>query len=68
MLEKIKWTATVLLIVGFTLVSAHIDWGWYIQITGGTLWLTASLQMGDKPLIWTNAAMLTGGILGRIFG
>lgn len=65
MLERLKWTATIFLIVGFTLVSAKIDLGWYIQITGGVLWLAAALYMRDKPLIWTNAAMTFGGILGR---
>jgi hypothetical protein len=68
MLEKLKWVATATLIVGFGLFSAGIGLGWYLQILGGILWLAAALWMRDKPLIWTNAAMTTVGIIGRMFG
>ena len=68
MLEKLKWAATVALIIGFGLFSAGIDFGWYIQIGGGIIWLTAAVIMKDKPLIWTNGAMTTVGIIGRLFG
>ena len=68
MLEKLKWVATATLIVGFGLFSAGIGLGWYLQILGGILWLAAALWMRDKPLIWTNAAMTTVGIIGKLFG
>jgi hypothetical protein len=68
MLEKLKWAATVALIIGFGLFSAGIDFGWYIQIFGGFMWLGAALYMRDKPLIWTNGAMTAVGIIGRLFG
>ena len=68
MLEKLKWAATVALIIGFGLFSAGIDFGWYIQIGGGIAWLTAAVVMKDNPLIWTNGAMTTVGIIGKLLG
>lgn len=67
-LEILKWTATAILITGFGLFSAGIGVGWYLQITGGIIWLTAAIIMKDKPLIWTNAAMASVGIIGKLFG
>ena len=66
--EILKWVATVTLIVGFGLMSAGITEGWYLQITGGILWLTAALILKDKALIVTNGAMTTVGIIGKLFG
>lgn len=68
MLETLKWVATATLIVGFGLFSAGIELGWYLQITGGILWLSAAVWMRDKPLIWTNGAMTAVGIIGKLFG
>lgn len=67
-IEILKWVATVTLIIGFGLMSAGITEGWYIQITGGILWLTAALIIKDKALIVTNGAMTTVGIIGKLFG
>lgn len=67
-LNTIKWTATVCLIIGFGLFSAGIDQGWYIQIGGGFLWLVAAVIMKDAPLIATNAVMNSAGIIGRLLG
>jgi len=66
--EILKWVATVTLIVGFGLMSAGITEGWYLQITGGVLWLTAALIIKHKALIVTNGAMTTVGIIGKLFG
>ena len=66
--EILKWVATVTLIVGFGLMSAGITEGWYLQITGGVLWLTAALIIKDKALIVTNGAMTTVGIIGKLLG
>ena len=68
MLEILKWTATAVLIVGFGLMSAGNADGWYLQITGGVLWLIAAMLMKDKPLIATNGVMTVVGLLGRFFG
>lgn len=67
-IEILKWVATVTLIIGFGLMSAGISQGWYIQITGGVLWLTAALILKDKALIVTNGAMTAVGIIGKLFG
>lgn len=66
--EVLKWVATVTLIVGFGLMSAGITEGWYLQITGGVLWLTAALIIKDKALIVTNGAMTAVGIIGKLLG
>jgi hypothetical protein len=68
MLNTLKWVATATLIIGFGLFSAKIEWGWYLQILGGFLWLIAGLKMKDKPIIATNALMSTVGIIGRLLG
>lgn len=65
-LSKIKWAATICLIVGFTLFSAGVPQGFWLQILGGVGWLTAAVIMRDAPLILTNAAMITGGLVGRV--
>ena len=63
--EALKWGATALLILGFGLFSAGITAGWYIQIVGGLIWLSAGIRMKDKPIIITNAAMIVVGIVGK---
>lgn len=60
--------ATVTLIVGFGLMSAGITEGWYLQIGGGILWLSAALILKDKALIVTNGAMTAVGIIGKLLG
>ena len=67
-LETLKWTATIALIIGFGLFSAGINFGWYIQIAGGFVWLFAAVIMKDKALIVTNGSMTTVGIIGRMLG
>lgn len=68
MVEALKWVATATLILGFGLFSAGIEFGWYLQITGGILWLTAAVIIKDKPLMATNGAMTVVGIIGKLFG
>lgn len=66
-LDVIKWTATTFLIIGFGLFSAGVEFGWYIQIIGGSIWLIASIIMKDTPLIATNGIMTSAGIIGKLF-
>lgn len=61
----LKWTATAFLILGFGLFSAGVAVGWYLQIIGGLIWLTAGIRMKDKPIIITNGAMTAVGIIGK---
>ena len=65
MTSVLKWTATAFLILGFGLFSGGVAVGWYIQILGGLIWLTAGIRMKDKPLIITNGAMTAVGIIGK---
>ena len=67
-LDVLKWAATAILIVGFGLMSAGITEGWYLQITGGIMWLAAAIMMKDKALMVTNGAMTTVGIIGKLLG
>lgn len=67
MLDRLKWFATSLLIVGFGGVAAGIYEFIFIQLFGGVLWLTASILMKDTPLIVTNGVMTGAGIIGVLF-
>ena len=68
MLERLKWTATACLIIGFGMVAAGQFAFIYLQLFGGVLWLAAALWMRDKPLIATNAMMTAAGVIGLLFG
>jgi hypothetical protein len=61
----LKWAATAFLILGFGLFSAGVAVGWYLQILGGLIWLTAGIRMKDKPIIITNGAIIAVGIIGK---
>lgn len=67
LLEISKWTATVLLIIGFTGVSAGYWSMIYIQLTGGIIWLACAVAMKDRPLVVTNGVMTLGGIGGLLW-
>jgi hypothetical protein len=66
MLDSIlKWTATVLLIVGTGVNSLNIyPSGALILVAGGAVWLIVSLRWREPALIATNAVMLIVGIAG----
>lgn len=66
MLERLKWGATLTLIIGSFVNAAGWYWGPHVLIFGGLLWLIASAWMRDKPLIVTNSLMTLGGIAGLI--
>lgn len=67
MLDKLKWTATACLIVGFGGVAAGAYGMIYLQLLGGVLWLIASAYMRDRPLIVTNGVMTAAGVLGLLY-
>lgn len=67
MLDRLKWTATACLIVGFGMVSAGFFGFIYLQLFGGVLWLTAAAWMRDVPLIVTNGVMTLAGVLGLLY-
>jgi hypothetical protein len=64
-LEALKWTGTVLLIVGIYYSSRNVyPLGPTIQLVGGLVWLAAAFVMKDKPLITTNLVMSLVGLSG----
>jgi hypothetical protein len=67
MLDRIKWTATGFLIVGFGGVAAGFPTMIYLQLAGGVMWFTASCIMRDRPLIVTNGIMTLAGIAGLVY-
>jgi hypothetical protein len=67
MLDRLKWTATALLIVGFGGVAAGFHNMILLQLAGGAMWFTASCIMRDRPLIVTNGIMTLAGVLGLLY-
>ena len=67
MLERLKWAATLTLILGSFVNAYGWYWGPHVLIFGGLMWLVAAAWMRDKPLIVTNTLMSLGGVLGLIF-
>lgn len=63
----LKWTATVLILVGAGLTSLAIDpLNIYLMNAGTLLWLIWALRIRDKALIVVNAGLLViymGGVI-----
>lgn len=61
----IKWTATLVLIVGSYINSAGVGsafkLGPYILLVGGILWLIQAIRWRESALIVTNAFMVIAG-------
>lgn len=58
----IKWSATVVLIVGSFVNSMQVyPQGPWLLVLGGVLWLVSALRMRDRALIVTNAVMVCAG-------
>lgn len=69
--DVLKWTATVLILVGAVLTSLAIDpINIYFMNVGTLVWLIWSLKIKDKALIVVNAGLLIiylGGVLRTFF-
>lgn len=64
MLDVIKWSATVVLIISVALNGlGFYPVGPIVAIVGGLIWLVAAIKMGDKPLIATNSVMTAVGAI-----
>ena len=68
MLNKIKWLATAVLIVG----TAVNGMGYYpagplILVLGGLIWLGVAVKVQDRPLIVTNLVMSTVGLAAVLY-
>lgn len=68
MLNFLKWSATVVLCIGGAINAAGIQpLGIYSLLTGGFIWLLASIKMKEKSLIVTNGVMVLFTITGLFF-
>lgn len=58
----IKWSATLVLIVGSFVNSMQVyPQGPWLLVAGGVLWLISAIRMKDRALITTNAVMVFAG-------
>ena len=64
----LKWTATVVLILG-SLVNGlgYYPWGPLILTVGGAIWLLVAVRWREPSLIVTNAVMFAAGAGGLLF-
>ena len=69
--SMLKWSATVVLILG-SLVNGlgYYPWGPLILTVGGAIWLLVAVRWKEPSMIVTNAVMFaagTGGLLFNLF-
>lgn len=64
----LKWTATVVLILG-SLVNGlgYYPWGPLILTVGGAIWLLVAVRWREPSMIVTNAVMFAAGTGGLLF-
>jgi hypothetical protein len=64
----LKWTATVVLILG-SLVNGlgYYPWGPLILTVGGAIWLIVACRWREPSMIVTNAVMFAAGTGGLLF-
>jgi len=61
----LKWTATVLILIGAVLTSLAIDpWNIYLMNAGTLVWLIWALRIRDNALIVVNAGLLVIYMMG----
>ena len=61
----LKWTATVLILIGAILTSMAVDpWNIYIMNVGTLIWLIWALRIRDNALIVVNAGLLVIYLMG----
>jgi hypothetical protein len=64
----LKWTATVILIIGTAVNSlGYYPEGPFILAVGGVIWLIVSIRWREPSLIVTNAVMTITGIAGLCY-
>ena len=63
MIKMMKWTATVILILG-TAVNGlgYYPLGPLLVVVGGVVWLAVAIKVRDVPLIVTNLVMSVVGL------
>jgi len=66
--SMLKWTATVVLILG-SLVNGlgYYPWGPLILTVGGAIWLLVAVRWREPSMIVTNAVMFAAGTGGLLF-
>lgn len=61
----LKWTATILILIGAVLTSLAIDpWNIYLMNAGTLVWLIWALRIRDNALIVVNAGLLVIYMMG----
>lgn len=61
----LKWTATVLLVIGSGINSlGYYPAGPLILLAGGTIWLVVSIRWRETALIVTNSVMSVVSVIG----
>ena len=67
-LDRIKWLATAILIVGTGVNSlGFYPAGPIMLIVGGFIWLFVAVRIKDRPLIVTNLVMSLVGLAGVLW-
>lgn len=65
--QKLKWIATVILIIGaFVNSLGYYPAGPILFIVGGFFWLWTSILWKESSLIVTNGVMLFAGVIGLV--
>jgi len=69
MVDKVlKWSATIILIVGTAVNSlGYYPEGPIILCCGGVLWLAVSIRWREPALVVTNAVMTVTAVLGLVY-
>lgn len=61
----LKWTATVLLVIGSGINSlGYYPAGPLVLLVGGTIWLVVSIRWRETALIVTNSVMSVVSVIG----
>lgn len=67
MTRKLKWTGTVLQIIGAAVLALNVSWSglaFLPMLAGAFIWLTIATVIGDGPLALLNLTFVAINIVG----